>query len=249
MNFFDGEILAFDKPYKATSFKIVYYVRNTLTSRMDGRKIKVGHAGTLDPLATGVLLLCTGKATKKIEELQMLDKEYEATLRLGATTASYDMEHPENATFPVEHITRELVEQTLRKFEGDILQVPPIYSACKVDGKHAYHLARKGKEVQLKAKPLHIYEIELLEYSMPDIKIRVHCGKGTYIRALARDIGEALGSGAYLTALRRTRIGQYRADQSMNPEHFDEWLKGIDVEIPDVSGTKTANKKKHTNII
>ncbi len=242
MNFFDGEILAFDKPYKATSFKIVYYVRNTLTSRMDGRKIKVGHAGTLDPLATGVLLLCTGKATKKIEELQMLDKEYEATLRLGATTASYDMEHPENATFPVEHITRELVEQTLRKFEGDILQVPPIYSACKVDGKHAYHLARKGKEVQLKAKPLHIYEIELLEYSMPDIKIRVHCGKGTYIRALARDIGEALGSGAYLTALRRTRIGQYRADQSMNPEHFDEWLKGIDVEIPDVSGTKTANK-------
>ncbi len=242
MNFFDGEILAFDKPYKATSFKIVYYVRNTLTSRMDGRKIKVGHAGTLDPLATGVLLLCTGKATKKIEKLQMLDKEYEATLRLGATTASYDMEHPENATFPVEHITRELVEQTLRKFEGDILQVPPIYSACKVDGKHAYHLARKGKEVQLKAKPLHIYEIELLEYSMPDIKIRVHCGKGTYIRALARDIGEALGSGAYLTALRRTRIGQYRADQSMNPEHFDEWLKGIDVEIPDVSGTKTANK-------
>jgi len=242
MNFFDGEILAFDKPYKATSFKIVYYVRNTLTSRMDGRKIKVGHAGTLDPLATGVLLLCTGKATKKIEELQMLDKEYEATLRLGATTASYDMEHPENATFPVEHITRELVEQTLRKFEGDILQVPPIYSACKVDGKHAYHLARKGKEVQLKAKPLHIYEIELLEYSMPDIKIRVHCGKGTYIRALARDIGEALGSGAYLTSLRRTRIGQYRADQSMNPEHFDEWLKGIDVEIPDVSGTKTANK-------
>ena len=242
MNFFDGEILAFDKPYKATSFKIVYYVRNTLTSRMDGRKIKVGHAGTLDPLATGVLLLCTGKATKKIEKLQMLDKEYEATLRLGATTASYDMEHPENATFPVEHITRELVEQTLRKFEGDILQVPPIYSACKVDGKHAYHLARKGKEVQLKAKPLHIYEIELLEYSMPDIKIRVHCGKGTYIRALARDIGEALGSGAYLTALRRTRIGQYRADQSMNPEHFDEWLKGIDVEIPDVSGTKTVNK-------
>ncbi len=242
MNFFDGEILAFDKPYKATSFKIVYYVRNTLTSRMDGRKIKVGHAGTLDPLATGVLLLCTGKATKKIEELQMLDKEYEATLRLGATTASYDMEHPENATFPIEHITRELVEQTLRKFEGDILQVPPIYSACKVDGKHAYHLARKGKEVQLKAKPLHIYEIELLEYSMPDIKIRVHCGKGTYIRALARDIGEALGSGAYLTALRRTRIGQYRADQSMNPENFDEWLKGIEVDIPDVSGTKTANK-------
>ena len=249
MNFFDGEILAFDKPYRTTSFKVVYAVRNALTAKMDGRKIKVGHAGTLDPLATGVLLLCTGKATKKIEELQKLDKEYEATLHLGATTASYDMEHPENATFPTEHITRELVEHTLRKFEGDILQIPPIYSACKIEGTHAYHLARRGKEVNLKPKQLHIYSIELLEYSMPDIRIRVHCGKGTYIRALARDIGEALGSGAYLTALRRTRIGQYTADKSMNPENIGEWLANTDVEIPDVSSNQTANKQKHTDTI
>lgn len=249
MNFFDGEILAFDKPYRTTSFKVVYAVRNALTAKMDGRKIKVGHAGTLDPLATGVLLLCTGKATKKIEELQKLDKEYEATLHLGATTASYDMEHQENATFPTEHITRELVEHTLRKFEGDILQIPPIYSACKIEGTHAYHLARRGKEVNLKPKQLHIYSIELLEYSMPDIRIRVHCGKGTYIRALARDIGEALGSGAYLTALRRTRIGQYTADKSMNPENIGEWLANTDVEIPDVSSNQTANKQKHTDTI
>lgn len=249
MNFFDGEILAFDKPYRTTSFKVVYAVRNALTAKMDGRKIKVGHAGTLDPLATGVLLLCTGKATKKIEELQKLDKEYEATLHLGATTASYDMEHQENATFPTEHITRELVEHTLREFEGDILQIPPIYSACKIEGTHAYHLARRGKEVNLKPKQLHIYSIELLEYSMPDIRIRVHCGKGTYIRALARDIGEALGSGAYLTALRRTRIGQYTADKSMNPENIGEWLANTDVEIPDVSSNQTANKQKHTDTI
>ena len=246
MNFFDGEILALDKPYGATSFKVVYTVRNTLTARMDGRKIKVGHAGTLDPLATGLLLVCTGRATKKIEELQMLDKEYEATLRLGATTASYDMEHPENATFPTAHITRSLVEATLRKFEGDILQIPPVYSACKVDGKHAYHLARKGKDVQLKAKPVHIYGIELLDFSMPEMKIRVHCGKGTYIRALARDIGEALGSGAYLTALRRTRVGQYIADQSLKPDGFAQWLEGVDVEIPDITGG-TSNKKQNNN--
>lgn len=239
MNFFDGEILAFDKPYGTTSFKVVYTVRNTLTAKMDGRKIKVGHAGTLDPLATGLLLICTGRATKKIEELQMLDKEYEATLRLGVTTASYDMEHPENETFPTDHITRELVEETLHKFEGDILQTPPVYSACKVDGKHAYHLARKGKEVQLRAKPIHIYGIELLEYSMPDIRVRVHCGKGTYIRALARDIGEALESGAYLTSLRRTRVGSYIADQSLKPEDFAQWLEGIEIEIPDITGGKT----------
>lgn len=248
MNFFDGEIIAIDKPYGTTSFKVVYTVRNALTAYMEGRKIKVGHAGTLDPLATGLLLVCTGRATKKIEELQMLDKEYEATLHLGATTASFDMEHPENATFPTAHITRALVEDTLRKFEGDILQTPPVYSACKIDGEHAYHLARKGRDVQLKAKPIHIYGIELLDYAMPEIKIRVHCGKGTYIRALARDIGEALGSGAYLTALRRTRVGQYVADQSLKPENFAQWLEGIDVEIPEITGV-TTNKKQNNNTI
>lgn len=248
MNFFDGEVLAFDKPYSITSFKVVYTVRNSLTNKMDGRKIKVGHAGTLDPLATGVLLVCTGKATKRIEEIQALDKEYEATLKLGATTASYDMEHPEDATYPTEHITRELVEETLKKFEGDILQVPPVYSACKIDGKHAYHLARKGREVNLKPKPLHIYSITLLDYSMPYIKIRVHCGKGTYIRALARDIGEALSSGAYLTALRRTRVGQFKAAESMNPEEFRQWLDTIEIEIPDITGTPNITKILPTTI-
>ncbi len=251
MNFFNGEVLAFDKPYGVTSFKVVYKVRNTLTARMDGRKIKVGHAGTLDPLATGVLLVCTGKATKKIEELQMLDKEYEATLHLGATTASFDMEHPEDATFPVEHITRELVENTLHKFEGDILQTPPVFSACKVDGKHAYHLARRGKEVKLQPKPIRIHAIELLEYSMPQIRIRVHCGKGTYIRALARDIGLELGSGAYLTALRRTRIGNFRADTSLDPEKIGEWLDTVELEIPDITAAlaSTANKQKPDDTI
>lgn len=240
MDFFDGQILAFDKPYRDTSFRVVYTVRRALTERMGGRKIKVGHAGTLDPLATGLLLVCTGRATKRIEELQALDKEYEATLRLGATTASYDMEHPVEATFPTDHITHDMVEATLRKFEGDILQTPPAYSACKIGGTHAYHLARRGAEVSIKPRPVHIYGIELLSFALPDIRIRVHCGKGTYIRSLARDIGEALGSGAYLTSLRRTRVGQYRADQAMNPADFAGWLTGIDVEIPDIVGQTSA---------
>lgn len=233
MNFFEGEILAFDKPYRASSFNVVYGVRNALTARMGGRKIKVGHAGTLDPLATGVLLLCTGRATKRIEELQQMGKEYVATLKLGATTASYDMEHPENATFPTEHITKELIEQTLQRFLGEIQQIPPAYSACKIDGKRSYRLARRGKEVELKPKTLRIDEIELLDCRMPEITIRVSCGKGTYIRALARDIGEALGSGAYLTALRRTRVGNFRAEECMQPEAFPKWLEGIEIEMPD----------------
>ena len=233
MNFFEGEILAFDKPYRASSFNVVYGVRNALTARMGGHKIKVGHAGTLDPLATGVLLLCTGRATKRIEELQQMGKEYVATLKLGATTASYDMEHPENATFPTEHITKELIEQTLQRFLGEIQQVPPAYSACKIDGKRSYRLARRGKEVELKPKTLRIDEIELLDCRMPEITIRVSCGKGTYIRALARDIGEALGSGAYLTALRRTRVGNFRAEECMQPEAFPKWLEGIEIEMPD----------------
>lgn len=233
MNFFEGEVLAFDKPYRTSSFNVVYSVRNALTACMGKRKIKVGHAGTLDPLATGVLLICTGRATKRIEELQNMGKEYVATLKLGATTASYDMEHAENAVFPVEHITRELVEQTLQRFVGEIQQIPPIYSACKIDGKRSYHLARRGKDVVLKPKTLHIDKIELIDYSMPEITIRVVCGKGTYIRALARDIGEALDSGAYLTSLRRTRIGKYCVEECMQPADFPAWLENIDIELPD----------------
>lgn len=232
MNFFDGQILAFDKPYKMTSFNVVYKVRNALTSHMNGLKIKVGHAGTLDPLATGVLLICTGHATKRIEELQDKGKEYVATMHLGATTASYDLEHPVNATFPTGHITRELVETTLQQFVGEISQIPPVYSACKIGGTRSYHLARRGEDIKLKPKILHISSIDLLSYDMPEITIRVVCSKGTYIRALARDIGTALNSGAYLTALRRTRVGEYEADKCMNPFEIDAWLNSIDIETP-----------------
>ena len=224
MDFFGGEILAFDKPYEWTSFGLVARVRWLLSQQL-GCKIKVGHAGTLDPLATGVLLLCTGQATKRIEELQAHTKEYEATLKLGATTASFDMEHPEDATYPTEHITREMVEQVLASFVGTIQQIPPAYSACKIQGTRAFHLARKGKDVELKPKTLVIDEIEVLEFALPVLKIRVVCSKGTYIRALARDIGQALHSGAYLTALRRTRVGDYRAEDCLHLDTFPQWLE------------------------
>ena len=223
MDFVEGEIIPFYKPYKWTSFGIVAKVRWTLTDRLGG-KIKVGHAGTLDPLATGVMILCTGRATKRIEEFQQHTKEYIATLKIGATTPSYDMEHPEDATFPTEHITRQLVEDTLQKFVGTIEQIPPAYSACKIGGEHAYKLIRKGKEVELKPRTLTIECIELLSYNMPEIQIRVVCSKGTYIRALARDIGEALGSGAYLTGLKRTRIGDITINDCHTLEEFPDWL-------------------------
>jgi tRNA pseudouridine55 synthase len=190
-------------------------------------KIKVGHAGTLDPKATGVLIICTGKATKRIEEFQYQTKEYVATLKLGETTRSYDLENEVDQTFPVEHITREKVESVLSTFVGTIEQVPPAFSACKVDGKRAYKMARKGREVTLKAKTLVIDGIELLEYALPVITIRVVCSKGTYIRALARDIGVALDSGAHLIALERTRIGQVTLDQCMHPDDIDAFLNSL----------------------
>ena len=194
-----------------------------LTSRI-GEKIKVGHAGTLDPLATGVMILCTGRATKRIEEFQVHTKEYIATMKLGATTPSYDREHSENATFPTEHITRELIEETLQKFVGEIEQIPPEFSACKVEGEHAYKLARKGKAVTLKPRKLFIDEIELMSFNKPEIQVRVVCSKGTYIRALARDIGETLDSGAYLTGLKRIRVGEVTIDRCHTLEEFPEWL-------------------------
>ena len=225
MDFVAGEIIPIFKPYTWTSFQIVNKVRYHLSRKYGIKRFKVGHAGTLDPLATGVLLLCTGKATKRIEELQKHTKEYEAEIMLGATTPSYDMEHPVNETFPYEHITREMVENTLTRFIGDIAQRPPLFSACQVDGKRAYDLARKGSDMQLEPKQIRIDNIELLEYELPKIKIRVTCGKGTYIRSLARDIGEALQSGAYLTALSRTRIGEYKIENCITPEAFPEWLE------------------------
>lgn len=233
MNFLNGEIVYIDKGYRLTSFKAVARVRYLISKKIGVKKLKVGHAGTLDPLATGVLIICTGKATKKIDQLQAHTKEYVAGLKLGAATPSFDMEHPEDQTYPVEHITKELVEETLQKFVGEIQQVPPAYSACMIDGHRAYELARKGKDVPLKAKTLVIDEIELLECELPYIKIRVVCSKGTYIRALARDIGEALNSGAYLTSLRRTRVGDVKVEDCLQLEDFEEWLNDQEIEMPE----------------
>ena len=231
MNFKEGEVLYFNKPLGWTSFKVVGHARYHMCRRMKVKKLKVGHAGTLDPLATGVMIVCTGKATKRIEEFQYHTKEYVATIQLGATTPSYDLEHEIDATYPTEHITRELVEKTLKTFVGEIQQIPPAFSACKVDGARAYDLARKGQEVELKPKLLVIDEIELLECNLPEIKIRVVCSKGTYIRALARDIGEALQSGAHLTGLIRTRVGEIKLEQCLDPVKFAEWIDQQEVEI------------------
>lgn len=226
MNFTQGEFIYLDKPYGMSSFGALARVRYLVSQRLGVKRLKTGHAGTLDPLATGVLILCTGRATKRIEELQAHTKEYTATLQLGATTASYDMEHPVDATYPTAHITRGLIEETLKRFVGEIQQVPPAYSACKVNGDRAYHLMRKGRDVELKPKTLRIDEIELTSFSPETMQmsIRVVCGKGTYIRALARDIGEALDSGAYLTALRRTRVGDIRVEDCVTLDDFPQWL-------------------------
>lgn len=231
INFTSGEIIAIDKPYRMSSFGALAHVRY-LCSKRRGAKVKIGHAGTLDPLATGVLILCTGKMTKRIEELQAHTKEYTATLQLGATTVSYDMEHEVNETFPVAHVTRELVEAALQKFVGDIQQVPPSYSACKVNGNRAYELKREGKDVELKPKSIRIDGIELTHYDDESkrVGIRVVCGKGTYIRALARDLGKALGSGAYLTELRRTRVGDVRVEDCLTLDAFPSWLERQDIE-------------------
>lgn len=225
MNFLQGEIIAIDKPYRMSSFGALAHIRYLLSHHL-GQRVKVGHAGTLDPLATGVLVLCTGRCTKQIEQLQSHTKEYTATLQLGATTDSYDMEHEVNQTYPTEHIDRAGIEEVLQQFVGDIDQIPPTYSACKIDGERSYRLRRNGESVQLKPKHIHIDEIELTAFDAEKMQmsIRVVCGKGTYIRALARDIGRALGSGAYLTALRRTRTGSYSVSDCIDYDHFQEWL-------------------------
>lgn len=229
MDFKSGTILSFDKPLEWTSFGLVNKVRYLLCRHIGEKKLKVGHAGTLDPLATGVLIICTGKATKQIDTLQAKTKEYVATLQLGATTPSFDLETEVDATYPTAHITEEKVKEALTRFIGRIEQVPPSYSACKVDGKRAYDLARQGKEVELKAKVLVIDEIELQDFNSSSMQatIRVVCSKGTYIRALARDIGQALESGAHLTALRRTRIGDYRVEDCHTLDTFQQWLETL----------------------
>ena len=214
MNFQQGAFIYINKPYRMSSFGALAHIRYVLSKRLKVKRVKMGHAGTLDPLATGVLILCTGKATKQIERLQLHSKEYTATLQLGATTPSFDKEHTVDYTYPTKHITKELILETLPRFVGDIMQVPPLYSACMVAGDRAYELARKGVEMELQAKPIHIDEIELTGFDpvKMQMSIRVSCGKGTYIRSLARDIGRALGSGAFLTALCRTRLGDVRLE-------------------------------------
>lgn len=219
LDFVAGEIIGINKPYEWTSFDAVKRVRGAIQRRLNVKKFKVGHAGTLDPLATGVLIVCTGKATKEIDRLQAGTKEYIAELTLGATTPSFDLEKEIDATYPYEHITEEMVREVLPRFTGHIMQVPPVFSAVKVDGKRAYKFARKGDEVELKAKPLVIDELEMLESELPKkLRLRIVCSKGTYIRALARDIGMALNSGAHLTALCRTRVGDIRLEDCVTPD-------------------------------
>lgn len=231
MNITKGEILHLDKPLGWTSFNLVAKVRWLICRKAGVKKLKVGHAGTLDPLATGVMTICVGRATKLIDQLQAHTKEYVATMQLGATTPSYDLEKEVDATYPTDHITREGILQVLERFVGRIEQVPPSYSACKVNGHRAYDLARKGQEVSLKPKVLVIDRLELLDFNPATMQmtVSVTCSKGTYIRALARDIGEALGSGAHLLSLRRTRVGDVRVEDCMSIDQFPQWLESQEI--------------------
>lgn len=233
MDFISGEIIGIDKPLGWTSFDAVKRVRGAIQRRLNVKKFKVGHAGTLDPLATGVLIVCTGRSTREIERLQNGTKEYIAAIRLGATTPSFDLETEIDATYPYEHITEDLIREVLPRFSGHIMQVPPVYSAVKIDGKRAYKYARKGAEVELKAKPLVIEELEMLPSELPELRLRIVCSKGTYIRALTRDIGKALGSGAHLTALCRTRVGSIKLKDCLKVDEAVEKIATCEVTYPD----------------
>lgn len=233
MDFITGEIIAIDKPLRWTSFDAVKRLRGGIQKRLRVKKFKVGHAGTLDPLATGVLIVCTGRATRKIEQLQAGEKEYVATVKLGATTPSFDLETEVDAQYPWDHVTEDLAREALKKFEGDIMQVPPVFSAVKVEGKRAYKYARKGKDLSLKAKPIKIREIEFLSLEGDLLKFRVVCGKGTYIRALARDLGRLLNSGAHLVELRRTRVGDIRVEDCMTVEEAVEKIATTELTFPE----------------
>ena len=223
--YLEGKVLLIDKPLTWTSFDVVNKIRMSLRHHLGIKKIKVGHAGTLDPLATGLVIICTGRATKQIMQFQDMDKTYEATIRLGATTPSYDLETEIDRTYPVDHITREEVEKKLEKFRGPQMQMPPLFSAKSVDGKRAYEAARKGESMELKKQAITIHILEMLSFNPPDLHIRVQCSKGTYIRSLARDIGTALGSGGHLTVLRRTRIGPHDVSEAISPEDFVNNIK------------------------
>ncbi len=235
MDFVSGQILLVDKPLKWTSFDVVKRIRGVLTRRHGVKRFKVGHAGTLDPLATGVMLICTGRSTKLIDQLQAGEKEYVATVRFGATTPSFDLETAVDATYPTDGLTAEAVEAVLGRFRGPQMQVPPVFSAVKIDGKRAYKMARKGEAPELKAKPIVISELELLNFDPRscEARLRVACSKGTYIRSLARDLGDALGCGAHLTALRRTRVGSASIYDCADVRSLIDLLKEIEIEIPD----------------
>jgi tRNA pseudouridine55 synthase len=228
-DFINGEVLMFDKPYGWTSFDLVGKVRNFLSRELKIRKLKVGHSGTLDPLATGLMVICTGKATKQVEKLQAQEKEYVATLKLGATTPSFDCETQEDQWFSTGHVTSDLLAEKLKLFEGDIQQVPPGFSAVKIEGKRAYEHARAGRNPELKPKPVVISKLELISFNLPEVVIGITCSKGTYIRALARDIGTALGTGAYLTALRRTRSGDFYVEEALTFEMFRDKVRAWNI--------------------
>jgi len=223
-DFLGGEVLLFDKDLDWTSFDLVQRVRNTLCRKMGIKKMKVGHAGTLDPLATGLMILCTGKATKKIESFQAEEKEYTATLKLGATTPSFDMETEEDSFSDISNLNIDTIKKGVKKFEGELEQVPPVFSAVKVKGKRAFDYARNGEDVKLQPKKIVIKKIEITGLDLPYLNIRIECSKGTYIRALARDIGKELTCGAYLTKLRRTRIGEFKVNDAITVDYFLENL-------------------------
>jgi tRNA pseudouridine55 synthase len=230
-SFLDGRILLIDKPYRWSSFQALNSVKWTLRKAFSLKKIKVGHAGTLDPLATGLLLICTGKSTKKIPELQGMEKEYTGTFHLGATTPSYDLETEVDAFYPTDHLTESALGEATGRFLGEILQKPPVFSAIKKDGKRLYEYAREGKQVEVPTRRVHITEFELTRIALPEVDFRVRCSKGTYIRSLAHDFGRALGCGAYLSALKRTKIGAYNVNKAMSPDEFRDLFRksGFDI--------------------
>lgn len=219
-----GQVILIDKPLKWSSFQAVNAVKWAIRKRYQLKKIKVGHAGTLDPLASGLLLICVGKFTKRIHEFQEMSKVYEGTITLGSSTPSYDLETEIDNVYPTDHITRELIHNTRTSFLGKIAQKPPVFSALKKDGKRMYEYAREGKELEIKARFVEILEFEILEINMPDIHFRIQCSKGTYIRSIAHDFGKALNSGGYLSSLRRTKIGEYNVDNAVTPANFKEML-------------------------
>jgi tRNA pseudouridine55 synthase len=229
--FLDGQILLIDKPYKWSSFQALNSVKWTLRKAFSLKKVKVGHAGTLDPLATGLLLICSGKSTKKIPDLQGMEKEYTGTFYMGATTPSYDLETEVDATFPTDHLTEASLQEATGQFLGEILQKPPVFSAIKKDGKRLYQYAREGKQVEVPVRKVRITEFELTRIALPEVDFRVRCSKGTYIRSLAHDFGRALDCGAYLSALKRTKIGPYNVNKAMSPDEFRDLFRNSGFEI------------------